>query len=86
MINRLPRAHPSSSNANGTTVLLPAPGGACKTTLRWLANAARNSGNTSSIGNPDSRIGAEDTSRHSVEQEHNLDATVTFGLARAGWH
>ena len=77
MIKRLPRAHGSSSSASGTTVLLPAPGGACRTTLRWAASAARRSGSTSSMGSPDSRIGAAAYAR-------NTDAPP-FRSTRSAW-
>src|ERR1041384_917481 len=48
-----PRNHGSSSSAIGTTVLLPAPGGASTTALRWRSNAERSAGKTSSMGRPD---------------------------------
>src|SRR5262245_27454008 len=48
-----PRNHDSSSSAIGTTVLLPAPGGASITALRLRCKAARNSGRISSMGRPD---------------------------------
>ena len=43
-------SHGASSNANGTRVDLPAPGGACSTTLRCATSAARSSGSAVSMG------------------------------------
>ena len=48
-----PRNHGSSSSAIGTTVLLPAPGGASTTALRLRCSAARSAGRISSMGRPD---------------------------------
>ena len=50
---RLPRTHGSSSNASGTTVLLPAPGGATTTALLPERSAAASGARASSIGRPD---------------------------------
>jgi hypothetical protein len=47
---RCPDNHGSSSNASGTRVVLPAPGGACNTAVGPLASARRNAGSDSSIG------------------------------------
>src|SRR5688500_6243280 len=54
MMSLAPLSHGSSSNAIGTTVLLPAPGGASTTALRCCRSCLRNSGRTSSMGRPDS--------------------------------
>src|SRR5262245_39808596 len=48
-----PRNHDSPSSAIGTTVLLPAPGGASTTALRLRCRTERNSGRISSMGRPD---------------------------------
>ena len=47
-----PVAQPASSSANGTSVVLPAPGGAVRTAAPVSSNAARNAGSASSTGNP----------------------------------
>ena len=44
---------PAASNASGTPVDLPAPGGACSTTFAWAATAARSAGSAESMGKPD---------------------------------
>src|SRR5688572_25347073 len=56
MTMRWPRAHGSSSSASGTTVLLPAPGGATTTALRPARSASASGARASSIGRPE-RIG-----------------------------
>src|SRR3569623_219021 len=48
-----PLSHDRSSSASGTTVVLPAPGGALSTTARCDDSAACNSGKLASIGNPE---------------------------------
>src|SRR5262245_15447778 len=53
MRSRLPAIHGCSSSARGTTVLLPAPGGACSTTEGFDASALVSAGSASAIGNPD---------------------------------
>src|SRR5262245_26778540 len=50
---RWPFIQDSSRIASGTTVLLPAPGGAWRTTERWVPSASCSAGSTSSIGRPD---------------------------------
>src|SRR5580698_9668520 len=55
---RFPRAHDSSRSARGTTVLLPAPGGACRTTDEPLASASRSAGSVASMGRPEISIGS----------------------------
>jgi hypothetical protein len=45
-----PASHSSVSNASGTPVDLPAPGGACNTTFAFPATLARSDGSTASIG------------------------------------
>src|SRR6187549_3765490 len=50
---RLPRVHGSSRSASGTTVLLPAPGGATTTALPPARSAAASGPKASSIGRPE---------------------------------
>ena len=54
MTSRLPAAQFSPSSASGTTVLLPAPGGASSTAAPCPSSAARSAGSAASTGNPDS--------------------------------
>src|SRR5215469_962944 len=51
--SRLPRAQGCAASASGTTVLLPAPGGASSTAPVWAASAALSGVSASSIGSPD---------------------------------
>ncbi|CAN2976722.1 hypothetical protein METHPM2_30109 [Pseudomonas sp. PM2] len=46
-----PASHGSCNKANGTRVVLPAPGGASSTASWRCAKASRRAGKTSSIGN-----------------------------------
>ena len=50
---RFPCAQGSSSNASGTTLLLPAPGGASSTAEACVFRAASSAGSAASIGSPD---------------------------------
>lgn len=47
-----PPSHGSSSSARGTTVVFPAPGGACSTAAVPARSASRTPGSTASIGSP----------------------------------
>src|SRR5881398_2344248 len=81
MMSFVPATHGSSSRASGTRVVLPAPGGACKTAAVDAASADRTSFRTSSIGSGALLCAIlRDAARDELLQQLGL-ALAVFGAA-----
>src|SRR5262249_6676241 len=73
----VPASQDAASRAGGTSVVLPAPGGACKTTDWLVSTEPRISGSSGSIGSGE-RVSALD---HDFTMMRNFDGSQNF----SGW-
>jgi len=72
-----PASQDALSSAPGTSVVLPAPGGACKTSEWFVSREPRISGRSGSIGSGE-RVSAL---RHAFTMIRNFDGSQNF----SGW-